>query len=522
MGLLEEHKMPNARKNAMVNPSITKRSFLVGSAAVALSARAISIRSAFAKNAKWDLIIVGGGTTGMPAALFATERGAKVLLIDKAPQLGGTMDRSSGQVAAAGTVWQKELGIKDSPDAHYDDVMRINRNTSDPVLTRLLVDNAADTINWFAARGYTVLDGHPVLGSGHEYFSTRRYQWSKDRAKGFQNIMDPMIEDAKATGRLSVLLDTGVVELIKNESGAVMGVVTENDSGERLDYLCSNVLLSSGGCAANPRMYQELHGVPLYWDIAYPYSQGEGITLGPGAGGYVRGGDQFAPTFGMILESNHFPAPAVAGPSLEPRNRMPWEVFVNVHGKRFVREDHPSLAHREYTLSIQPGHRHWAIFDQEILDTSPPLIPSWSREKLDDAFVDHPMFSKAESLGELGVKAGINPYNLERDIKDYNDGVQKNSSDSMGRKHRPLPIAKAPFYAVQLQGATVKSAAGLGVDGSLRVTRDDGTPIPNLYAAGEVIGGAALSGHALTNGMGVTPALTFGRLLGEKIIPFST
>jgi fumarate reductase flavoprotein subunit len=92
----------------------------------------------------------------------------------------------------------------------------------------------------------------------------------------------------------------------------------------------------------------------------------------------------------------------------------------------------------------------------------------------------------------------------------------------MGRKHRPLPIAKAPFYAVQLQGATVKSAAGLGVDGSLRVTRDDGTPIPNLYAAGEVIGGAALSGHALTNGMGVTPALTFGRLLGEKIIPFST
>ena len=77
----------------------------------------------------------------MPLAHFASERGARVLLIDAAPILGGTMDRSTGQVAAAGTVWQKEQGIEDSPDAHYDDVMRINRNTSDPLLTRLLVDN---------------------------------------------------------------------------------------------------------------------------------------------------------------------------------------------------------------------------------------------------------------------------------------------------------------------------------------------------------------------------------------------
>ncbi|MBT4739902.1 MAG: FAD-dependent oxidoreductase [Rhodospirillaceae bacterium] len=515
--------MPNETKVSLLNSPMTKRSFLAGTAAsMALSAQSFGVRNAMAQNAEWDLIIVGGGTTGMPAALFATERGARVLLIDKAPQLGGTLDRTGGQVAAAGTIWQKEQGITDSPDAHYDDVMRINRHTSDPVLTRLLVDNAADTINWYAARGYTVLDGHPVLGSGHEFFTTRRYQWNKDAGQGFQNILDPMIEEAKATGRLSVLLSTGATDLITDDSGAVRGVVAENDSGERVDYRSRFVVLSSGGCAANPRMYQELHGMPLYWDIAYPYSQGDGITLGLGAGGYVRGGDMFAPTFGQILESNHFPAPISASAVLEPRYRMPWEVFVNVHGKRFVQEDHPSLAHREYTLSVQPGHRHWAIFDQEILDTAPPLIPRWSREKLDDAFIDHPMFAKAATIGELGVKAGINPYNLERDIAAYNDGVLNDAPDDMGREHRPLPIAKGPFYAVQLQGATVKSAAGLAVDGELRVTRNDGTPIPNLYAAGEVIGGAATSGQALTNGMGMTPALTFGRLLGQKIIPLTS
>ena len=455
----------------------------------------------------------------MPAALFAADRGAKVLVIDKAPQLGGTMDRSTGQVAASGTVWQKEQGIEDSPDAHYDDVMRINRNTSDPALTRLLVDHAGDTLNWFAARGFTVMDHHPVMGGGHEPFTTRRYQWNKDGAKAFQNIMDPMMAEAQASKGLKVLLDTGAVDLIQDETGAVIGVVTENDTGERVDYRAKFVLLTSGGCMANPRMFQELHGVPLFREIAYPYSQGQGITLGLGAGGYVRGGDKYATLFGTILESDYYPAPASAGAMLAPQRRPPWEVFVNVHGERFVREDHPSVGHREYVLGQQPGHRHWAIFDQQILDTAPPFIPSWSREQLDEAFIDHPMFAKAETLGELGVKAGINPYNLERDINAYNASLSAGTTDAMSREHRPMVIGTAPFYAIRLQGWNVMSYAGLGVDGQLRVTREDGTPIPNLYAAGEVTGNATTAGKALTNGMGVTPALTFGRLLGQRMIP---
>ncbi|MBT7451085.1 MAG: FAD-dependent oxidoreductase, partial [Rhodospirillaceae bacterium] len=207
-------------KRAILNHAMTKRTFLAGSvASMALSAQPFSIRQAIAQTAEWDLIVVGGGTAGMPAALFAAERGARVLVIDKAPQLGGTMDRSGGQVAAAGTVWQKEQGIEDSPDAHYDDVMRINRNTSDPLLTRLLVDNAADTLNWFAARGFTIMDNHPVMGAGHEPFTTRRYQWSPDQAKAFQNIMEPMLLAAQADGRVKLLTDTGAVDLIQDDTG---------------------------------------------------------------------------------------------------------------------------------------------------------------------------------------------------------------------------------------------------------------------------------------------------------------
>ncbi len=64
---------------------------------------------------------------------------------------------------------------------------------------------------------------------------------------------------------------------------------------------------------------------------------------------------------------------------------------------------------------------------------------------------------------------------------------------------------------------TVVSPAGINADGGLQVSTADGSPIPNLYAAGEVLGFARLSGAGFLGGMSLTPALTFGRLLGQKI-----
>ena len=101
----------------------------------------------------YDVIVVGGGTAGIPCALFAAMGGARVLLVEKSPVLGGTLFWSTGQIAGAGTVFQKRLGITDSPDAHFEDCMRINEHTADPGLTRLTVNHAGDTINWMAQNG---------------------------------------------------------------------------------------------------------------------------------------------------------------------------------------------------------------------------------------------------------------------------------------------------------------------------------------------------------------------------------
>ena len=53
---------------------------------------------------------------------------------------------------------------------------------------------------------------------------------------------------------------------------------------------------------------------------------------------------------------------------------------------------------------------------------------------------------------------------------------------------------------------------------NLEVIKQDGKPIGNLYAAGELLGMGQMMGNSVCGGMSVTPALTLGRLLGQKIL----
>lgn len=506
---------------AGADATISKRDLLKAGGALTLAMLTGTARRAFAQQ-QWDVIVVGGGTAGMPTAIFAAERGARVLVVEKAPILGGTLDRSTGQIAAAGSVFQKEKGIKDSPDAHYEDIMRINGNTSDPALCRMLVDNAADTINWLAAHGFRALPEHPIKGGGHEPFTTERYLWGDGGGKAIFATMEPLFNKAVEAGQITVLTSTAVVDLVKSPAGAVLGVVCEDYDGKRLDLRARSTVLTSGGCAANPTMYHELHGTQLWTDMAYPFSQGDGINLGLSAGGYVRGGEHYAGLFNIVLKDKLVPSQPEGTLRTSPgRGRPIMEVFVNSRGERFVREDHPSIDHREKAVVRQPGQRFWAIFDEPILQVSPTIMRAFSREQMVEACNNHPMFSKAQSLSELGVRAGVHPAALEQSVASYNQAIKKGAPDPLGRQERPMTISKPPFYAIRAQSWTIVSFAGLAVDGQLRVIKENGAAIPSLYAAGEVIGGGATTGNAYTNGMFVTPALTFGRLLGSKILPLA-
>ena len=156
------------------------------------------------------------------------------------------------------------------------------------------------------------------------------------------------------------------------------------------------------------------------------------------------------------------------------------------------------------------------MFDSEILRTAPPGIAGWSRDKLMQHFESHPMFARADTLEALAKRAGIDAAGLAATVEQYNAGV-KTRSDPLGRQHMPLPVARGPFFAITHLGHSATSSAGVVVDAQLRVLRGSGQPIPNLYAAGEVLGSGATLGNAFAPGMMLTPALALGRWLGQTL-----
>ena len=496
---------------------INKRELLAGAGAAA--ALALLPRISRAASKTWDLIVVGGGSAGLPCAIFAARQGARVLVVDRAHRLGGTLDRSTGQIAAAGTRIQAEQGIEDSPEAHFDDIMRISRGKVDPELARVFVGEAARTVDWLCDHGFTPLPDHPVTTGGHEPYRVRRYQWAAGNGVAILRVLLPEFMDLVSRGSIEFLMRTDAKELIQDADGAVTGVMVEDALGRRMDLMGRKVAITTGGAGGNPEMFERLHGVPMYARLAYPFNLGGGLEMGVGAGGVLRGAELFTTFFGMVLNDFNVPStPAGVPVNSYPERRMPWEVYVNSAGQRFVREDHPSVDEREHALLAQENHRYWMIFDQEIMDTAPPVALGWDRERLDFAFSKYHFFSRADTLGELAFWAGIESEGLAAAVERYNAGQAGGRDPDFGREHMPLPVRKPPFHAIRMQGTQLLTFAGLNVNPQLEVLNRDGQPIPNLYAAGEVLGAGATTGFGIVNGMMLTPALVFGRMIGERVL----
>lgn len=496
--------------------SLSRRSLLKGvAAATTLAALPWSVRKAHARQAS-TLVIVGGGTAGMIAAIFAADRGADVVVIEKATSVGGSLVITGGNLGAAGTVYQRAKGIHDSPQQHYDDIMRISAGTAVPEMARLWADHAGGMVDWLAANGMDIPDDRLTVGI-YDHYSLPRYHGPQQNGRSILAVMKPEFDRFVRQGRITLMIDAGAIDLIQDAKGAVNGVVVEDSQGKRSDVLGRSTVIATGGCAGNPRMFEALHGVPLYRRAAMPSSQGAGFLLGQSAGGYLRCAENYIGYYGSIAQSDQWPSPAAANMDIDPRSRQPWEIYVNAGGERFVREDHPGMSERDRIMDRQPGHCFWAVFDHRVLDQAPPLVAQWSREQLLEAFNTHPMFHRGATLTELGVRAGVDPGALHGTVAAYNESIKKQGMDPFNREHRPVPLARGPFYAIRSQTWTLKSYAGLAVNQDLQVVTREGRAISGLYAAGEVLG-AATGGKAHTNGASLTPALTFGKLLGEKII----
>ena len=124
-----------------------------------------------------DVVVIGSGATGMPAAIVAREAGASVIMVEAQPRIGGHAITSGGNLPlGGGTSYQKKYGIEDSPDLFFRDltdwsVVESNGfppyRYNDREIIRAFADNSVAAFEFLLAHGVKVIDRKPN-SIGHE------------------------------------------------------------------------------------------------------------------------------------------------------------------------------------------------------------------------------------------------------------------------------------------------------------------------------------------------------------------
>lgn len=464
-----------------------------------------------------DVVVIGAGTAGVPCAIAAAEAGAEVLLLERSGKIGGTLEVAGADLSGAGSRRQIERGVLgDTPQAHFADVVRITGDTARHDLLRQSVTLAAGAIDWLIDNGLEFTERSPFIMMGHETYATARTLHPLNGGPSIVEVFDRVLDERVRLGGLTVELNATVTKLQFGEDG-VTGVEYEQDGTTHV-VTAGRVVLACGGYVGNHEMFRAQHGRPLT-SVGMPTSMGDAITLTAEKGVKVVGGEYYLPTVGGLLgsEDSAWSRWADPRPILNSSLRSPWEIHVTRAGRRFSSEDHPSLTARQQAVHALEDLTFFVVFDERALREAPPIMPAWGTDGLREAANTAPGVFAAPTLDALAAKAGIDAAGLAATVEEYNRAVETGHDGRFARRFLPTPIAEGPFYALEIHGIALDTFGGIEVDSDLRVLSGEGKPIRGLYAVGEAIGAAAMTGQVVCSGMLVTPCISLGRDLGRKL-----
>ncbi|WP_270299703.1 FAD-dependent oxidoreductase, partial [Eggerthella sinensis] len=184
---------------------------------------------------EYDVIVSGGGGSGLTAAYSALENGAqKVLVLEKGAACGGTTALAEGAVQASGTPWQKDLAgvTDDSPQLHKQFWMTDAEGLVKEELVACMADNAADNLQWMAdSFGITfsnVFGCYPTPYMKDEYMRDRIHLITDaaDTTKTGGAVWTTNAQKAVEEKGGEVKTKTEVADIYQDDSGTVVGVAT--------------------------------------------------------------------------------------------------------------------------------------------------------------------------------------------------------------------------------------------------------------------------------------------------------
>ena len=443
------------------------------------------------KDGTCDIAIIGAGGAGLSAAVAAAESDSslKIVVLEKQGIIGGNTNYSTGGINAAETDIQKELGIEDSKQLFYDDIMRGGKYENIPSLVRNFVEHAPGTISWLTGLGADLSDVGLMGGS-----SVKRTHRPKGGTAIGPHRMK-VLRAAKSSKNIEIRTLNKVTGLLSNASGSVTGVKVQNADGSNYLLTAKAVIIATGGFGANLDMVTSLQpSLKGFATLNHSGATGDAFGWMTAIGGATvqMANIQIHPT---AETTNHI--------LITEAVRGNGAILVNREGMRFCNEmgtrDVVSAA-----ILAQTDGKAFLIFDQGVRQSLASI----------ETYANQHLLNEGATVTELANAVGIPANALTETLNRYNALQEASVDEDFGRSATGMPgaLETAPFYAVRVKPAIHHTMGGLSVNTETQVLRADGTPIGGLYAAGEVTGG--LHGANRLGGNGVADIVVNGRLAG--------
>ena len=440
-----------------------------------------------------DIVIIGSGGAGLSSAITATEKGAKVIVLEKMAYFGGNSNRSEGEMNAAGTKQQKAHGITDdTPERFAADTIRGGHGLNDPALVKALTENAASAEEWLLdlgahfchrmgrgggqtrARGHGPCDGSPV---GIEIMRVLGERADKDHI------------DMRLNNRVTKIL-------MKN--GKVSGVQVKTPKGmETIN--AKAVILATGGFGANHKMVEkyrpELKGFSA---TNHPGATGDGIILAQQVGAGLTDIEQIQihPT---VIKKNG----ALISESMRARGGF----LLNKNGKRFTNE----LLTRDVVSANelkQPGGIAYLVIDNSI----------YSKNKMAQNYTAEKLMTKCDTIADVAKLIGVDEKVVQASFDQYHKAFDNKKDDLFGRPEMLIRMDQAPYFVAEVTPGIHHTMGGVKIDPQAEVLTPEKKPIPGLFAAGEVTGG--VHGGNRIGGNAVADIITFGRISANSALKY--
>lgn len=454
------------------------------------------------EEAQADVVVVGGGASGLAAAASALESGARVIVLEKAPHTGGSAALSAGIVTAAGTDIQKASGLPaDSAglaklwlEDQKRSVKGAPANLPDAAQVEALVKQSAETVDWLTKKVGMQFSANAAAADGIGAYQLLPISSDASRPAGAEEV-EKLEQYVKKLGGI-IRTATPAWKILTTDDGRVSGVAAA-DGKNRFTFRAKSVVLASGGFAADlmkvtsrqPRwaVYVERTG-------AAKTSTGDGLTMGLQVGAKEVSdswlmGTQFAPAY-----------PEMTAAMLGERG-FAGATLVNEKGLRFVKEDLPNI-----TSEMSQQLDVWLLTDSKDPEKAKTL-----RNYLGFDTVVH-----GSTPEELGRRMGARADNVKQTIEKLNADAAAGKDTAFGRD--PInftSLTRAPYFAVKVRPVISGTIGGFVVTPDFQVLDNALKPIQGLWAAGE-LANRAFYNRVYEPGTSLLIAYASGRAAGTS------